>query len=136
MLDKLERYAPGIRGQIIGQQVYSPADLQAHNPNLVGGDSVSGSHHLRQNFLFRPVPGWSTYDTPVEGLHMVGASTWPGAGTNATSGYLCAQALLGAERRQTVARGAAAVGAGVAAATGVAALVRAFGGGAGGEQAS
>ena len=78
--------------------VYSPEDLERHNPNLVGGDSLGGSHHLRQNFVFRPFPGWSNYDTPVENLYMVGAATWPGAGTNANSGYLAAKRILGRRR--------------------------------------
>ena len=95
VLARLERYAPGVRGQIRGRRVYGPADLERHNPNLVGGDSVGGSHHLRQNFLFRPFPGYSTYETPVDGLYACGASTWPGAGNNGASGYLAANAILG-----------------------------------------
>src|SRR5262249_55460508 len=76
-----ERYAPGLRSHILARAVLSPDDLERDNPNLVGGDSVSGSHHLDQNFLFRPAFGWSRYRTPITRLFMVGASTWPGAGT-------------------------------------------------------
>ncbi|SFS99070.1 phytoene desaturase family protein [Halostagnicola kamekurae] len=94
VLDKLETYAPGIRDSIRDRDVHSPADLEATNPNLVGGDSVAGSHHLRQNFLWRPFPGWSRYGTPVEDLYVCGASTWPGAGNNAASGRLCAHRVL------------------------------------------
>lgn len=112
VLDKLEAYAPGTRGTILGRKVYGPLDLERINPNLHGGDSVAGSHHLRQNFLFRPIPGWSTYDTPVERLHLIGAATWPGAGTNAASGYLCAQRLLAPHAtRDAVLKGIGAVGA-------------------------
>ena len=94
VIDKLEHYAPGIRETILEQTVFSPLELAQHNPNLVGGDSVGGSHHLAQNYLFRPIQGWSNYRMPLENLWMVGAATWPGGGTNATSGYLAAQALL------------------------------------------
>lgn len=97
VVEKLDRYAPGIRDRIEERVVLSPADLEAHNPNLVGGDSVAGSHHLRQNFVWRPSPGWSRYATPVEDLYLVGASTWPGAGVNALSGYLAAQSLTSAD---------------------------------------
>jgi phytoene dehydrogenase-like protein len=72
----------------------SPLDLERENPNLVGGDCGSGSHHLDQNYFFRPFPGWSRYTTPVRRLYMVGASTWPGSGVNAASGYLLAYRLL------------------------------------------
>jgi phytoene dehydrogenase-like protein len=65
------------------------------NPNLVGGDSLSGSHHLDQNFLFRPAFGFSRYRTAVPRLYMVGASTWPGAGTGAGSGFMLAKILAG-----------------------------------------
>lgn len=94
VMQKLEYYAPGIRDLVLEQAILSPLDLERENPNLVGGDSISGSHHLRQFFLWRPFPGWSRYRTPVEDLYMVGASTWPGAGTNAISGYLAAREIL------------------------------------------
>jgi phytoene dehydrogenase-like protein len=94
VIEKLDRYAPGIEESISGRAVLSPADLEARNPNLVGGDSVAGSHHLRQNFLWRPFPGWSNYEMPLENLYLCGAATWPGGGNNGTSGYLAAQRIL------------------------------------------
>jgi phytoene dehydrogenase-like protein len=94
VMRKLEDYAPGIGDLVLERVVFSPEDLERRNPNLVGGDSVGGSHHLRQNFIFRPFPGWSNYKMPLEGLYMVGAATWPGAGTNAISGYLAAKEIL------------------------------------------
>jgi phytoene dehydrogenase-like protein len=92
----IERYAPGVSGKILARTVMSPLDLERENPNLIGGDSLSGSHHLDQNFLFRPVFGWSRYATPVKGLYLVGASTWPGGGLNAGSGFMLAKMLAGA----------------------------------------
>lgn len=95
VLDVLERYAPGLRASVLGRCVLSPADLERGNPNLVGGDSLSGSHHLDQFFLFRPAFGRSRWRTGVNGLFHIGASTWPGAGTGAGSGYLLARDLSG-----------------------------------------
>jgi len=95
VLDIIERYAPGLRGKIIGRAVFSPLDLERENPNLVGGDQLCGSHHLAQNFLFRPARGFARGNTPVRHLHLVGAATWPGAGTGAGSGFLLAQQLGG-----------------------------------------
>lgn len=94
IIQKIERYAPNIRHATLGRAVFSPTDLEYDNPNLVGGDSISGSHHLDQNYLFRPFAGWSRYHTPIERLYIVGAATWPGGGLNATSGYLLADMLL------------------------------------------
>jgi phytoene dehydrogenase-like protein len=95
VMDLLERYAPGLSGKILGRAVFSPLDLERENPNLIGGDSTSGSHHLDQNFLMRPVFGWSRYKTPVRNLYLCGASTWPGAGVNAGSGFMLAKMLAG-----------------------------------------
>jgi phytoene dehydrogenase-like protein len=95
VLDIIERYAPGLRGRIIGRSDFSPLDLERENPNLVGGDQLCGSHHLAQNFLFRPARGFARGNTPVKKLHLVGAATWPGAGTGAGSGFLLAQQLGG-----------------------------------------
>ena len=93
VIDKIEMYAPRLRTKILGRCVLSPRDLERHNPNLVGGDSGSGSHHLMQNFLFRPFLGWSKYRTPIERLYMCGAATWPGAGVGAGSGRLLGKML-------------------------------------------
>ncbi|MCX5495632.1 NAD(P)/FAD-dependent oxidoreductase [Kaistia dalseonensis] len=89
----IERYAPGMLAKVRSRLVLSPADLEAENPSLIGGDSLSGSHHLAQNFLFRPVAGYSRYKTPVPQLYLCGAGTWPGAGTGAGSGYMLARML-------------------------------------------
>lgn len=91
----VERYAPGLRERIIGRAVFGPLDLERENANLVGGDQICGSHHLAQNFLFRPAAGFADWRTPVKDLHLVGAATWPGAGVGAGSGYMLARQLAG-----------------------------------------
>jgi phytoene dehydrogenase-like protein len=93
VIDLIETYAPNTRSKIIGCAVFSPDDLEAENPCLVGGDNLSGSHHLDQNFLFRPVAGFSRYRMPVKNLFMCGAATWPGAGTGAGSGHMLGRML-------------------------------------------
>lgn len=91
----VERYAPGFGASVLARTAMSPADLERANPNLVGGDSLGGSHHIGQNFLWRPAPGFSGHRTPVRNLYMIGASTWPGAGVGAGSGYLAARQIAG-----------------------------------------
>jgi phytoene dehydrogenase-like protein len=92
-LDILERSAPGTRAKILGQCIVTPQELEADNPNLVGGDQLCGSHHLSQHFLYRPTRGHADGSTPISGLHLTGAAVWPGAGTGAGSGFLLAQKL-------------------------------------------
>lgn len=94
-LDILERYAPGFRAKILARRIVTPAELEAENPNLVGGDQVCGSHHLSQNFLFRPVRSHADGSTPIRNLFLTGAAVWPGAGTGAGSGFLLARKLAG-----------------------------------------
>ena len=95
ILTILERYAPGTRARILGQRIVTPLDLETDNPNLVGGDQICGSHHLSQNFLFRPARGHADGSTPIRNLHLTGAAVWPGAGTGAGSGFLLARHLAG-----------------------------------------
>jgi len=93
VLAMLEQYAPGLRELVLARHVLSPADLERANPNLVGGDQLSGSHHAFQHFFLRPLPGWTRYRTPIDRLFMCGAATWPGAGVGAGSGYLLGKQL-------------------------------------------
>lgn len=93
VLGIIEQYAPGFKESILSKRVVSPEDLEADNPNLVGGDQLCGSHHLNQNFWFRPAFGKADGSTPISGLYHTGAAVWPGAGTGAGAGYLLAQKL-------------------------------------------
>lgn len=93
ILDIIEGYAPGLRKKILSKTVVAPNELEAENPNLVGGDQICGSHHIAQNFIFRPVRGYADWSTPLKNLHLVGAGTWPGGGVGAGSGFMLASSL-------------------------------------------
>jgi phytoene dehydrogenase-like protein len=97
VLNLVAEHAPDLRSCITGIAVESPDEIERENPNFVGGDCVSGSHQLDQNFFCRPLFGWSGYTTPLAQLYMIGASTWPGGGVNAASGYILARKLLRAK---------------------------------------
>ena len=73
--------------------VLSPVDLEALNCNLVGGDIYGGSCALDQNLLWRPFAAAPGHATEVDGLWQIGASTHPGPGLGAGSGYLVASEL-------------------------------------------
>jgi len=95
----LDEYAPGLGDRILGRHVISPLDIERANPSLVGGDQLGGSMHPAQNFFLRPFAGWSRYATPIDGLYLCGAATWPGAGVGAGSGYLLGKELTRRRRR-------------------------------------
>ena len=50
---QVERFAPGFRDRIIARSTHSPAQMEAHDANYIGGDINGGIQDLRQLF-FRP----------------------------------------------------------------------------------
>jgi phytoene dehydrogenase-like protein len=88
---QVERFAPGFRDCVLARSVMTPADIQARNANLVGGDIAAGVLDLRQ-FFTRPT--WRTYSTPVTGLYLCSASTPPGVGVHGMCGYYAATRAL------------------------------------------
>lgn len=84
---------------VVARRAYSPADLEAMNVNLVGGDPYGGFCGLDQFFLWRPFKGSVNHRTPVEGLFHIGASTHPGPGLGGGSGFLLASSLKPAVKR-------------------------------------
>jgi phytoene dehydrogenase-like protein len=89
----LASHIDGFNESVIARRAYSPADLEAMNINLVGGDPYGGSSTIDQTFLWRPFKGSVNHDTQVKGLYHIGASTHPGAGLGGGSGFLLAQRL-------------------------------------------
>ncbi|MGH3132475.1 MAG: phytoene desaturase family protein [Gaiellaceae bacterium] len=85
---RLGRHIQNLERATIERVVLSPADISALNVNLVGGDIYGGSCALDQNLLFRPLPQAPGHRTPVDGLWHIGASTHPGPGLGAGSGYI------------------------------------------------
>jgi phytoene dehydrogenase-like protein len=90
---QIERFAPGFRDTILARHVTPPAAIEAHNPNMIGGDIGGGSNDLRQ-FLFRPTPRWNPYTTPNPRLFLCSSSTPPGGGVHGMCGYWAARAAL------------------------------------------
>jgi phytoene dehydrogenase-like protein len=89
----LSRHIDNFSSRVIARKVYSPADLEELNVNLVGGDPYGGYCGLDQFFLWRPFPNSANHNTPVPGLYLIGASTHPGPGLAGGSGFLLAKAL-------------------------------------------
>jgi phytoene dehydrogenase-like protein len=90
---QVERFAPGFRDRILGRHVLSPADLERRDANLVGGDVGAGSYSLDQ-VLFRPTPSVSPYRTPVRGLYIGSAATFPGGAVHGVPGHAAARVAL------------------------------------------
>jgi phytoene dehydrogenase-like protein len=91
--EQVERFAPGFRDTILARSVLSPAALERHNPNDVGGHIIGGVADLRQLFT-RPVARLVPYATPDPSVFICSASTPPGAGVHGMCGYHAANAAL------------------------------------------
>ena len=91
---RLVRHIPNLDSALLRRVVLSPADIEAANVNMVGGDIYSGSCALDQNLLWRPSASQPGHRTAVPGLYQIGASTHPGPGLGAGSGTLVAKELL------------------------------------------
>ncbi len=90
---QLERFAPGFRDCVLARHTMNCADLEAYNPNLVGGDIAGGVTDWRQ-LLTRPVVSLKPHATPDPDIFLCSASTPPGAGVHGMGGYAAAREWL------------------------------------------
>ena len=88
---QIERFAPGFRDCILHRCVFPPADLEAADANLIGGDVSGGAMTLRQIF-FRPT--LRAYATSDPKIYLCSASTPPGGGVHGMCGYHAAKTAL------------------------------------------
>jgi phytoene dehydrogenase-like protein len=93
VIDRIARQVPNLRSSILGSRVLSPADLEALNMNLVGGDPYGGDCSLDQSFLWRPSQTPRSHATVVPHLWHIGASTHPGPGLAGGWGLHLARSL-------------------------------------------
>jgi phytoene dehydrogenase-like protein len=93
ILDQIERFAPGLRDRIVASATRGPAELEAANPNFVGGDIIGGANTPLRTVL-RPRVSAAPYATGAPGLFICSAATPPGAGAHGICGFNAAEAVL------------------------------------------
>ena len=93
IIKRLAEHIPKLQSIILKRVVLSPADLESININLVGGDPYSGDCSIDQFLWWRPLPSTKNHDTPIKDLYHIGASTHPGPGLGAGSGYALGMSL-------------------------------------------
>ncbi len=90
---QVERFAPGFGDLILERHTMNCAEMNAYNPNYVGGDINGGVQDLFQHFN-RPALSLSPYRTPAQGIYICSSSTPPGGGVHGMCGYHAARAVL------------------------------------------
>jgi phytoene dehydrogenase-like protein len=90
---QIERFAPGFSRRVLARRVSRPADLQASNANLDGGDISGGANDLWHLFA-RPVLSPNPYRLGRTNLYLCSSSTPPGGGVHGMCGYHAAHQAL------------------------------------------
>jgi phytoene dehydrogenase-like protein len=103
----IEAHAPGFRELVLARRAWTPEDLEAADPNLLGGDIINGSFAIDQQLVFRPGPAWWRWGSPVKGLYLASAAVPPGGGVHGACGDLAAAQALADRRRPLLLTGAA-----------------------------
>jgi phytoene dehydrogenase-like protein len=91
ILGQIERFAPGFRDRILATTATSPAELEAYNPNDLGGDIAGGRQDLWQLFTRPSLRLFDPYSTPDPALFLCSASTPPGGGVHGMAGWHAAR---------------------------------------------
>jgi phytoene dehydrogenase-like protein len=94
ILRQVERFAPGFRERILATVATTPAEVEAYNPNNVGGDIAGGRFDLSQLFT-RPTGRFvDPYATPDRSIYLCSAATPPGGGVHGMCGFHAARSAL------------------------------------------
>ncbi len=91
--NQVERFAPGFKDLILAKYTMNTKEVEAYNPNYIGGDINGGIIDLAQLFT-RPVLRPSPYRTSAKGIYICSSSTPPGGGVHGMCGYHAAKQTL------------------------------------------
>ena len=91
--DQVERFAPGFRSLVLAKHTMSPSEMEAYNPNYIGGDIAGGVQSFWELFV-RPLGRWGAYSTPAKGVYMCSSSMPPGGGVHGMCGHFAAKLAL------------------------------------------
>lgn len=90
---QIERFAPGFKDTILAKHTMNTVQVEAYNPNYIGGDINGGVIDLAQLYT-RPALRVSPYRTSAKGVYLCSSSTPPGGGVHGMCGYYAAKQAL------------------------------------------
>lgn len=91
VLEQWGRSAPGLT--VLGRHSETPVDIETRLPNMRFGSIKHGAYDPLQMGTMRPNQDCSSTRTPIEGLYVCGASTYPGGLIIGGPGYIAANAV-------------------------------------------
>ena len=91
--NQIERFAPGFRDCIRAKATMHAQEMEAYNPNYVGGDINGGIMDLSQLYT-RPTLSLSPYRTANPNMYICSSSTPPGGGVHGMCGFHAARIAL------------------------------------------
>ena len=93
LIDVFAQYVPNIRDCIMDWELLTPEDMETRvgltDGNIRHLDMIPG-----QLFNRRPLPGWSDYSTPIDGLYLCGSGTHPGGEVTGAPGHNAAHVII------------------------------------------
>jgi phytoene dehydrogenase-like protein len=91
VLNKWRKVAPNFaRDKVIRTNAETPVDIEIRLPNMRRGAIKHGDYTPIQMGAFRPNQDCSSTKTPIDGLYVCGASTYPGGMVLGGPGYIAA----------------------------------------------
>jgi len=91
--NQIERFAPGFKDVILAKHTFSAQQMEAYNPNYVGGDINGGIMNIQQLYT-RPSFSLTPYRTSNRGVYICSSSTPPGGGVHGMCGFQAAKVAL------------------------------------------
>lgn len=91
--NQVERFAPGFKETIIAKSIMNPSDIEAYNPNYIGGDINGGLMDIYQLYT-RPTLSLTPYRTSNKNIYIASSSTPPGGGVHGMAGFHAARLIL------------------------------------------
>ena len=93
LIDVFAHYVPNIRDAIVDWKLLTPEDMESRI-GLTDGNIRHLDMTPQQVLNRRPLPGWSDYRTPIDGLYLCGSGTHPGGEVTGAPGHNAAEVIL------------------------------------------
>ncbi|HZP27080.1 MAG TPA: NAD(P)/FAD-dependent oxidoreductase [Dehalococcoidia bacterium] len=93
-MQRVQEYIPNLSEDTVGSAMFTPVEIEAHNPMFYRGDIMGMGHVLSQEGILRPHPAIADYRMPVKKLYLTAACAYPGGSISGAPGRNAAMTVL------------------------------------------